>query len=94
MRFVIHAEDRADSLELRKATRPTHLAYMNQFPILVGGPMLDANGDPCGSTIIMEAESLEAAQEFAANDPYAKAGLFERVNIREFVTVIWPVEAP
>ncbi len=90
MRFVIHAEDHPDSLELRKATRPTHLHYMNGFEVLVGGPMLDANGDPCGSMVVLEADSLDDALTFAQNDPYNKAGLFNRVSVREFITVLWP----
>lgn len=90
MRFVIHAEDHPESLELRQATRPTHLHYMNGFDILVGGPMLDANGDSCGSMVVLEAESLDDALAFAQNDPYNKAGLFARVNVREFTAVLWP----
>ena len=91
MRFVIHAEEHPESLELRQATRPTHLHYMNGLEILVGGPMLDANGDPCGSMVVLEADSLESALIFAQNDPYNKAGLFARVNVREFKTILWPV---
>lgn len=90
MRFVIHAEDHPDSLDLRQATRSTHLEYMNGFDVIVGGPMLDADGKSCGSLVILEAEDLDAARAFAQNDPYNKAGLFDRVNVREFTTVVWP----
>ena len=38
----------------------------------------------CGSLVILEAEDLAAAEAFAAGDPYAVAGLFERVEIRGF----------
>jgi uncharacterized protein YciI len=34
--------------------------------------------------LVIEAEDLAAAQAFAAADPYAKAGLFERVDVRAF----------
>ena len=37
-----------------------------------------------GSLIIVEADDLAAAEAFNAADPYAKAGLFERVEIRAF----------
>jgi hypothetical protein len=35
-----------------------------------------------GSLIIIEAPDLAAAQNWQANDPYARAGLFERVELR------------
>lgn len=90
MLFVIHATDKPDSTALRQATRPDHLAYMSDFEIQVGGPMLDEQGDSCGSIIIVEMADLAAAQAFAANDPYRKAGLFETVIVRAMKKVIWP----
>ena len=90
MRFVIFAEDRPDGLELRLATRPTHLEYMSGFNTVVAGPILDDEGNPCGSMIVVELDSLAAARAFAENDPYNEAGLFERVSVREFKTVVWP----
>jgi uncharacterized protein YciI len=90
VRFVIHAKDKPDSLAIRQATRPAHLDYMSGFEILVGGPLLDPDGQMCGSCIVLEAESLEAAEAFAAGDPYRAAGLFESVSIHEFKTVTWP----
>ena len=40
-----------------------------------------------GSVFIIEFDAIEDAREFAANDPYAKAGLFESVVIRPFKKV-------
>ncbi len=90
MLFLIHAEDKPDSVELRMVTRPTHLEYMAPFDIRVGGPLVNENGDMAGSCLIIEAEDLAAAQSFAENDPYNKAGLFERVSITEFKAITWP----
>ncbi len=92
MLFVIHASDKPDSAELRQATRPDHLAYMSDFDILVGGPMLDEHSESCGSIIIVEMEDLAATEAFAANDPYRKVGLFDTVLIRAMKKVIWPGE--
>ena len=37
---------------------------------------------PVGSLLIMEFEDLAAARAFAQDDPFAKAGLFQSVDIR------------
>ena len=90
MPYVIHALDRGDAGDLRARTRPEHLAYLGGFDILYGGPLLDDKGAMCGSLIVLDAESREAAAEFAAGDPYAVAGLFERVAITGFRPVLGP----
>lgn len=86
MLFAIIATDRPGGLDLRLATRPTHLAYLTLYVdrIVHGGPMLDVDGRPCGSLLIIEAEDRASAEGFAAQDPYAKAGLFESTVIRPF----------
>ncbi len=90
MLWCIHCEDKPNSLELRQATRPTHVEYLGEFEVKVGGPLLNEAGEMSGSCIILEAPDRAAAQEFATNDPYAIAGLFERVSIHEFKDVFWP----
>ncbi len=83
MLFTLIAIDKPDSLGLRTATRAAHFEYgSGSGNVKLGGPFLDANGDMVGSLIIFEAADLEAAQKWAANDPYAKAGLFARSEIR------------
>lgn len=90
MLFVIHGTDKPNSLEIRTANRDAHLAYLSTFDSRVGGPLLDEDGQMCGSLIILEADSLKAVQDFVANDPYGNAGLFESVRINEFKKVMWP----
>ena len=89
MLFVITCTDRPGSLDLRLATRPGHLAYATTYAdrIVLGGPLLDADGRPCGSMLLVDVEDRAAAEGFAAGDPYAKAGLFESTVIRGFRTV-------
>lgn len=81
MHFVIHALDRAGAGDLRARTRSEHLSYVTRFDLAFGGPMLDDDGEMCGSLIVVQAEDRAAAEAFAAGDPYAKAGLFEQVTI-------------
>jgi hypothetical protein len=87
--FALICIDKPGALELRLKTREAHLAYIRERGLpRLGGPLLDANGDMAGSLMIIEAEDLAAAEAFSAGDPYAKARLFERVEIRPWrVTV-------
>lgn len=88
--FVLHCVDKPDSLALRMATREAHLAYVRGLgPVIkFGGPMLNEAGEMAGSLIVVEADDLDAARAVSANDPYAKAGLFERVEIHGFRAVL------
>jgi uncharacterized protein len=87
MLWVIHAEDKPDSLVLRQATRPDHLAYVASFPLELGGPLLDDDGAMCGSLIVLDLPDRMAVEEFVAGDPYTKAGLFDRVSIHAWKQV-------
>ncbi len=65
------------------ATRPVHLAYIATAvdDILVAGPLLDGDGQPMGSLLIIDFPDRKAAVAFAAGDPYALAGLFASVAV-------------
>jgi uncharacterized protein YciI len=91
MLFVIAATDKPNSLELRMATRAAHFDYAKESgAVRLGGPFLDAKGDMAGSMIIIEAADLAAAQAWAANDPYAKAGLFASSDVRPWKATFNP----
>ncbi len=83
--FLILCTDKPDGRDLRAATRPTHLAYLSagEVEVKLAGPWLDeADGGPRGSMLLVEAEDIAAARAFAAADPYARAGLFDTVEVR------------
>ena len=86
MLFAMICTDRPASLELRMATRPAHLAYLEgaAAQLVQAGPLLDAEGRPGGSLLIIDVADRAAAEAFAAADPYAKAGLFESTIIRAY----------
>ena len=89
MRFALICLDKPGHLETRKANRDAHLAYVAETGIVeIAGPLLDAAGEMNGSLIILLVETLEAAQAWAAADPYAKAGLFANVEIRAWKRLI------
>ena len=80
--FVMICLDKPNSLDLRMATRPAHLAYAGTFSdvMKLGGPILDDKGDMAGSMLIMEGETEEVARAFNRDDPYTLAGLFQSVQ--------------
>jgi uncharacterized protein YciI len=84
MLFVVTAFDRPGALELRTQKRPAHIDYLKGrlAQIRVGGAMLNADEEPIGSMLIIEAADQAAAEAFAADDPFSREGVFERVEIR------------
>ncbi len=83
MLFAVIAVDKPDSLSLRMVTREAHFAYARETGVIrLGGPFLDPKGDMAGSLIIFEADDIEAAKRWHANDPYVKAGLFAHSEVR------------
>ena len=97
MLYAIIATDVAHSLEARLAARPAHLERLQQLKaegrIVLAGPhpAIDSN-DPgaagfTGSLVVAEFESLDAAQAWAAADPYVAAGVYANVNVKPFKQV-------
>ncbi len=98
MYYAIIARDVPGSLDKRLAARPAHLQRISDLVdegrVLVAGPhpAIDSE-DPgpagfTGSLIIAEFASLEAAQAWAAEDPYTTSGVFESVDIKPFKRVL------
>ncbi|MFV0492783.1 MAG: YciI family protein [Pseudorhodobacter sp.] len=89
MHIALICQDNPGALEIRKANRANHLAYIDKTGVVdMAGPLLDPQGQMCGSLIILDVADLSAARAWAANDPYAHAGLFEKVEIREWKKVV------
>lgn len=91
MLFVITAMDINDGGALRLATRAAHFEYARETGVIrLGGPFLDAEGGMIGSLIIIEAENLDAAKAWTANDPYAKAGVYAHYDVRPWKVTFNP----
>lgn len=95
MLFALMATDKPDHLQLRLDTRSDHVAFLtglNDTGVLkFAGPFLDGEGKPNGSLVVFEAEDLAAAEKLVAADPFAAAGLFQKVEIRPWN---WVFNAP
>jgi len=92
MLYSIMARDVEESLSKREQARPRHLEYVQA--LLRSGRLVFAGPHPAidspnpgptgfsGSLIIAEFESLEAAEAWAAADPYRTAGVFDQVEVK------------
>ena len=88
MLYAVICRDKPDHLQTRLETRERHLEHIRASGIVVqAGPFLE-NEQMCGSLVILDTDSLASAQDWAAKDPYALAGLFESVTVIEWKKVI------
>ncbi|WP_376876005.1 YciI family protein [Albirhodobacter sp. R86504] len=88
MLYAVICRDKPGHLQLRIDTRERHLEHIRSTGIVLqAGPFIE-NGEMCGTLAVLDTDSLEAAQEWAAKDPYAIAGLFESVSVTEWKKVI------
>lgn len=98
MLYAIIGEDAANSLEKRIVARPAHLARLEFLQqdgrLAIAGPFPSIDSlDPgpagfSGSLIVAEFESLAAARTWADADPYAAAGVYQRVTVKPFKKVL------
>lgn len=94
MLYAIISQDVANSLEKRKAIRPSHLsrleALQDQGRLILAGPhpAIDSQ-DPgqagfSGSLVVAEFADLNAAQDWANQDPYLTSGVYKNVIVKPF----------
>lgn len=92
MLFCLTGIDKPDSLALRLANRDAHVKYWNESGrIAAGGPFTTDDGAAMtGSLLVIEAKDRAEIETLVENDPYTKAGLFARVEIRAWKWVLNP----
>ena len=89
MSFALITRDKPGALQIRKDTREAHLEYISDTGVvLMAGPFLGEGGEMDGSLVILDVADMAAARDWAENDPYARAGLFESVEIRAWKRLI------
>ena len=94
MLYAIIGEDVPDSLALRQAARPAHVARLQQLQeqgrLLLAGPFPAIDSiDPgpagmSGSLIVAEFPSLQDAEAWAGADAYVAAGVYASVSVKPF----------
>jgi uncharacterized protein YciI len=83
------------SAELREQRRADHIAYRKGLgaALTLAGPLLDDEGKPEGSVIILGAHDRQDAQRIADGDPFAAAGLLvvDSIRMMRITAMIPPV---
>lgn len=98
MYYAIIAQDIPGTLDARLAARPDHLARLealqSQGRLILAGPhpAIDSP-DPgpegfTGSLVVAEFDDLESASAWAEQDPYVKAGVYDKVTVKPFKKVL------
>ena len=84
MLYALIAKDKPGNTDQRTAVRPVHLEHLNALGnrLQLAGALLDGNGVPEGSLMVVEAETLEAATEMFMADPFIKEGIFASYEIK------------
>lgn len=89
MLIALIAHDKPGALALRMENRQAHLAYIEATGVVAqAGPLLDVQGQMAGSLVVLDVPDMAAAESWAANDPYAQAGLFADVQLHAWKRVI------
>lgn len=90
--FVISCTDQEGTVEKRLATRPQHIARLEQLHaegrVLTAGAMPKDPSNPqagfYGSTMILEFDSREALDEWLQDEPFIKEGIYRHVDVKPF----------
>ncbi len=91
--YMLLATDGEDTAEARAQARPAHLARLEALKaenrLLTAGPtpLPDDSGKVSGSLIIAAFESLDQAEEWAGQDPYVDAGVYDEILIKPYNAV-------
>ena len=90
--FVITCTDTPGTVEKRLATRPQHLARLQQLAaegrVIVAGAMPMDRANPqagfYGSTMILDFDSREELDAWLADEPFLKEGIYAHIDVKPF----------
>ena len=87
MKFAAIIEYTTDTAKIA-ATRPAHREYLKTLldsgRLAISGPFADDRG----GILVYEADSAEQVENMLRDDPFTKAGVFEKWQIREWRVVM------
>ena len=100
MWYSIYSKDWEGSLQARVDARPAHVArlqaLLDEGRLLLAGPRPAVDADdpgPAGfqgSLVVAGFDTLQDAQNWADDDPYVEAGVYESVEVTPFKRVLPP----
>lgn len=88
--YLITAYDFTDekALERRMTARPSHLdkakAMKAAGEIIIGGAIINDEGQMIGSSVIIEMENRAAIDKWLAEEPYVTGKVWDKIMIQEF----------
>jgi uncharacterized protein YciI len=88
--YLIIAQDGGDdeALKRRKEVRPLHLAGAKKLKennnFIIGGAMLDDDGNMRGSIMIVQFETKDDFQKWYDDEPYITGGVWQTVEVKPF----------
>jgi uncharacterized protein len=89
MHYLLFYEFVPDYLQRRPQFRSEHLRLAweshSRGELVLGGPYAEPVD---GAVILFRCESRAVPERFAASDPYVRAGLVTRWQVREWTTVV------
>lgn len=89
--FAISNQDKPNALSVRLENRPAHVEYLKALGdrLVLAGPYLGADGESMvGTLVVADFADEAAARDWMENDPYARAGLFARSELRLYRKVL------
>lgn len=91
MHYLLFYDVVDDYVARRAPLRAAHIAHAREFvargEMVLGGALANP---PDGAVLLFRGSSSEAAERFAAHDPYVLNGLVKRWHVREWTTVLGP----
>lgn len=88
MRHVVIARDATDedAKARRLRVRPEHLRQieprLERGEILIGGPILDEEGDMVGSVLLVDFPTQEHLDDWLETDPYVTGGVWVDIEVQ------------
>ena len=88
--YLIIANDGKDdgALDRREEVRPLHLAGAKKLKeknnFVIGGAMLDDDGNMRGSIMIVQFETQDDFQRWYDNEPYITQGVWKTIEVKPF----------
>ena len=91
MLYAMFATDIPNGVQLRESLREQHVAFLQGAGDNVraaGRTLDDDGGDPNGSFMIYQADSVAEVETFLKGDPFVVNGLYQDVVIRPWLWVL------
>lgn len=98
MLYIVYGIDQPNAVHIRDAARAEHLAYLDKnadILVLGGATLTDDGAGRTGSILLINVPNRAAADRFADNEPFHKAGLFAHRFVTRMRRGQWnPAAAP